>query len=231
MAKIKAQYNVAQSLELSVFIDDVQSFVKSGYGYYDHVSGKNVVDNRSELFNYLSGVHDMPEISDDQKIRAQKIREHFKETLVAKKLMGTLSDFEQSIMNSISNDLTDGFGISVIASLPNSFRVASQRQALEEWFEKYRNVSEFVGKIGERRRFEVTVRDVKFIAKLGIHLVTCIDTDDNIVKFFYNKEPDISGLLENKKLVLTGKVKTHDVSKFSQCKETVLNYIKIQEKP
>jgi len=29
--------------------------------------------------------------------------------------------------------------------------------------------------------------------------------------------------------MLTGKVKTHDVSKFSNCKETVFNYVKINE--
>ena len=37
------------------------------------------------------------------------------------------------------------------------------------------------------------------------------------------------GILEGKKVMLTGKVKTHDVSKFSQCKETVFNYVKIEQ--
>ena len=54
-------------------------------------------------------------------------------------------------------------------------------------------------------------------------MVTCVDENENIVKFFYSKEPDISGLLEGKSIVLTGKVKQHDISKFSQCKETVIN--------
>ena len=35
--------------------------------------------------------------------------------------------------------------------------------------------------------------------------------------------------LEGKKVLLTGKVKTHDISKFSNCKETVMNYVKIEE--
>ena len=52
----------------------------------------------------------------------------------------------------------------------------------------------------------------------------------NIVKFFFNKEPDIAGLLEGRDVVLTGKIKQHDVSKFSQCKETVINYVKVEEK-
>jgi hypothetical protein len=108
--------------------------------------------------------------------------------------------------------------------------VQKKRQTLDNWFDAHRATSEFVGKIGDRVKFDVEVKDVKFIAKFGIHLVTCINDDGNIVKFFFNREPDIAGLLEGKRIVLTGKVKTHDVSKFSDCKETVLNYVKIENK-
>ena len=104
-----------------------------------------------------------------------------------------------------------------------------KRQGLDDFFEQNRKTSNFVGKIGERLKFAVDVKDVKFIAKFNIHLVTCINGDGNIVKFFFNREPDIAGILEGKKVMLTGKVKTHDVSKFSQCKETVLNYVKIEQ--
>ena len=143
--------------------------------------------------------------------------------------MGLLNDFEQSVLNAIGNPTTDTFGVAVIASLPNSFRVLQKRQGLDDFFEQNRKTSNFVGKIGERLKFAVDVKDVKFIAKFNIHLVTCINGDGNIVKFFFNREPDIAGILEGKKVMLTGKVKTHDVSKFSQCKETVLNYVKIEQ--
>lgn len=228
----KPDYNVVQALELAVYVDDLQGFVKSGFGYYDYERNLQVYDNKTAIWQYLTGqtVQVMPEISEEQKARALEIREHFKDNLVAKKLMGTLNSFETSVMAAISVEATDSFGLSVIASLPNSFRVAAQRQELDDWFDDLRDKSEFVGKIGERRRFAALIKDVKFIAKFGIHLVTCVDENDNIVKFFFNKEPDIAGLLENKHVILTGKVKTHDVSKFSKCKETVFNYIKVEEK-
>ena len=35
---------------------------------------------------------------------------------------------------------------------------------------------------------------------------------------------------QGKNVMLTGKVKTHDISKFSNCKETVFNYVKIEQK-
>jgi hypothetical protein len=230
MKKQRYEYSVEQVLELAVFVDNAQGFVKSGYGYYDHENEHMINDNKTTIFNYMSGAEgfDMPEVTDSVRERAQEIREHFRTNLVAKKLMGTLNSFEDSVMKAVGNETTDNFGISVIASLPNSYRVAAKRQGLEDWFDAMRDKSEFVGKIGERMRFAALVKDVKFIAKYGIHLVTCVDTDENIVKFFFSKEPDIAGLLEGKDVILTGKVKTHDVSKFSQCKETVINYVKIE---
>ena len=227
--KTEAVYNVHQALELSVYIDDEQGFIKSGYGFYDSDLGQETKDNKTMIFQYMTGVLDMPYISYSQKERAVEIREYFKQSLVGKKLMGTLNSFEDGVIKSIGVEETSGFGISVIASLPNSLRVAKKRDNLDDWFDDHRNKSEFVGRRGERLRFKALVRDVKFIAKYGIHLVTCVDENENIVKFFYSKEPDISGLLEGKSIVLTGKVKQHDISKFSQCKETVINYVKVEE--
>ena len=229
MKTARQEYNVVQALELAVVVDSAQGFIKSGYGYYDYENQKNIYDNKTTIFNYMTGVEPLPQIDDSVRARAAEIRDFFRNNLVAKKLMGTLNKFEEGIMKAIGFEKTDSFGISVIASLPNSFRVAAQRQALDNWFDDLRDKSEFVGKIGERRRFAALIKDVKFIAKFGIHLVTCVDDNDNIVKFFFSKEPDICGLLENKRVILTGKVKTHDISKFSQCKETVINYVRVEE--
>jgi len=229
MKKSETVYNVEQALSLSVYVDDQQGFIKSGYGWYDSDKGQETKDNKTVIFHYMNGTVDMPEITDKQKERAIEIREYFKGSLVAKKLMGTLNNFEDGVIKSIGTDETNSFGISVIASLPNSLRIAKKRDDLDNWFDELRDKSEFIGKRGERLRFGVYVRDVKFIAKYGIHLVTCVDKDENIVKFFFSKEPDIAGLLEGRNVILTGKVKQHDVSKFSQCNETVINYVRVEE--
>jgi tetrahydromethanopterin S-methyltransferase subunit F len=229
MKKSETVYNVDQALQLSVYVDDQQGFIKSGFGFYDSDRGEETKDNKTAIFQYMNGIVDMPEITDQQKERAVEIREYFKGTLVAKKLMGTLNSFEDGVIKSIGNNETNSFGVSVIASLPNSLRISKKRDDLDNWFDDLRDKSEFIGKRGERLRFGVYVRDVKFIAKYGIHLVTCVDKDENIVKFFFSKEPDIAGLLEGRNVILTGKVKQHDVSKFSQCKETVINYVRVEE--
>jgi len=229
MKNSETVYNVDQALQLSVYVDDQQGFIKSGFGFYDSDRGEETKDNKTAIFQYMNGIVDMPEITDQQKERAVEIREYFKGTLVAKKLMGTLNSFEDGVIKSIGNNETNSFGVSVIASLPNSLRISKKRDDLDNWFDDLRDKSEFIGKRGERLRFGVYVRDVKFIAKYGIHLVTCVDKEENIVKFFFSKEPDIAGLLEGRNVILTGKVKQHDVSKFSQCKETVINYVRVEE--
>jgi len=228
MARQKPQYNSRQVLELAIEVDKQQGFIKSGFGYFDHESQKRVNDNKTCILNMIQGEEPMIEISKDTIAQADRVVDEFKNELIAKKLMGTINDFEQSVLNSVGNETTDGFGVAVIASLPNSFRVLQKRQGLDQFFDEHRDTSEFVGKIGERVRFPAHIKDVKFIAKYNIHLVTCINQDGNIVKFFFNREPDIAGILEGKDVIMTGKVKTHDVSKFSQCKETVLNYVKIE---
>jgi len=231
MARQKPTYNTKQVLELAIAVDKAQGFIKSGYGYHDYEADKRVNDNKTCILNFMQGVEDAETFTITEKCveQADKIIHEFQHELIAKKMMGTINDFEQSVLNAIGGETTDGFGVAVIASLPNSFRVLQKRQSLDNFFDEHRKTSEFIGKIGERMRFPVHIKDVKYIAKFGIHLVTCVDKNKNICKFFFNREPDIAGILEGKDVTLTGKVKTHDVSKFSNCKETVFNYVKIEQ--
>ena len=231
MARQKPQYNSRQVLELAIEVDKQQGFIKSGFGYFDQENQIQVDDNKTCILNFVQGLETAKDItiSEQSKKEAEKITGEFHNELVTKKLMGTLNDFEQSVLNAIGNETTDNFGVAVIASLPNSFRVLEKRQGLDNFFDEHRKTSEFVGKIGERLRFPAHIKDVKFIAKYNIHLVTCLTNENNIVKFFFNREPDIQNLIEGKDVTLTGKVKTHDVSKFSNCKETVFNYVKIEQ--
>jgi len=231
MVRQKPQFNTRQVLELAIEVDKKQGFIKSGNGYFDRESDNQVYDNKTAILNMLLAVEDAPmmEISESTVEQADKIVDEFKQELIAKKLSGTINDFETNVLQSISNETVEKFGVAVLASLPNSFRVLEKRQGLDNFFDEHRKTSEFVGKIGERLRFPAHIKDVKFIAKYNIHLVTCLTNENNIVKFFFNREPDIQNLIEGKDVTLTGKVKTHDVSKFSNCKETVFNYVKIEQ--
>lgn len=224
----KPTYHTQQILQLAIYVDNAQGFVKSGNGYYDQEISKMVYDNKTAIMNYVIGETPMPEINDNIIEQVTEIVESFKLELIGKKMSGRINDFETNVLQSISNETVEAFGVAVLASLPNSFRVQFKRQTLDDWFDAHRKTSEFVGVIGERIKLPVHIKDVKFISKYSIHLVTCVDTNQNILKFFFNKEPDISGIIEGKDAMLTGKVKTHDISKFSNCKETVFNYVRIE---
>jgi hypothetical protein len=229
MARQKTQYNTRQVLELAIEVDKAQGFIKSGYGYFDRESDNQVYDNKTAILNMLEGNSDLMTISKSSVEQADKIVDEFKQELIAKKLSANINDFESNVLQNIGGETVEKFGVAVLASLPNSFRVLQKRQGLDDFFEEHRKSSEFVGKIGERLRFPAFIKDVKFIAKYNIHLVTCLTNENNIIKFFFNREPDIQELIEGKNVTLTGKVKTHDVSKFSNCKETVFNYVKIEQ--
>jgi|TARA_B110000858_G_scaffold64321_2_gene74522 hypothetical protein len=224
----KTTYHTQQILQLAIYVDKAQGFVKSGNGYYDQEKSEMVYDNKTAILNYVIGETPMPEIGNDIIEQVEEIVESFKLELIGKKMSGRINDFETNVLQSISNETVEAFGVAVLASLPNSFRVQFKRQTLDDWFDAHRKTSEFVGVIGERIKLAVHIKDVKFISKYGIHLVTCVDTNQNILKFFFNKEPDISGIIEGKDAMLTGKIKTHDISKFSNCKETVFNYVRIE---
>lgn len=225
----KHKFPIDQVMQLSVAVDKQQGFIKSDYSYYDSENENFIYDNKWTIVQILLNELPAPEITDEIVQQAAEIKDSFRNKLIQKKLMGTLNDFESTLSNVLSEEEADGFAISIIASLPNSYRVQTKRDAVDEWFDDMRKKSEFVGNIGDRIKLSVLIKDVKFVRKFGIHLVTCVTDDENIIKFFFNREPDISGIIEGKRVSLTGKVKTQDVSKFSNCKETVFNYVKLQE--
>lgn len=226
------KYNLMEVLTLAIAIDDAQGFIKSGYGYYDYENEKEVLDNKTAIARIINGYPEAPviEVTQAHRDRAQELKEYFDSVIVMKKLTGNVNGFEDSVGKIISGDEVDNYGVSVLASLPNSLRIQKQRDEMDEFYDEKRPVSQFVGQVGKRGRFTLLIKDVKYIAKYNIHLVTCVEGDQNLVKFFWNKDPDIADLIVGKFMTVTGFVKEQSVSKFSNCNETVINRIKIEEK-
>ena len=50
-----------------------------------------------------------------------------------------------------------------------------------------------------------------------------------ISSFFWNKDPDLTKVMDGKTLSITARVKGHELSKYTNCTETMLNYMKIEE--
>ena len=104
MARQKAQYNTRQVLELAIEVDKAQGFIKSGFGYFDHEADKHVYDNKTAILNMLEGATDMMPISKTSVTEANKIVDEFKQELIAKKLAGSINDFESNVLQSIGNE-------------------------------------------------------------------------------------------------------------------------------
>ena len=218
-------------MTLAIAVDELQGFIKSGYGYHDYKNNTNVYDNKSAIKMILQANPDAPVIEITQKHRdeASELKEYFDSVIVMKKLTGSVNGFEDTVGQLLNYTEVDNYGISVIASLPNSLRIQKQRDEMEEFYDEKRHTSEYVGSVGKRFKFNLLIQDIKFIAKYNIHLVTGVEGDVNLVKFFWSKDPDISSILVGKTMDVTGFVKEQSISKFSKCKETVINRVKIQE--
>ena len=228
---MKKRFEIMEVLTLAIAVDEAQGFIKSGYGYYDHENEKEILDNKTTISRVLNNYPDAPqiEITDAHRQRAQELKDYFDGVIVMKKLIGDVNGFEDSVGKIINGSEVDNYGVSVLASLPNSLRIQKQRDDMDEFYDNLRNVSEYVGSTGKRSRFKLFIKDVKYIAKYNIHLVTCVEGEQNLVKFFWNKDPDVSDLIVGKTMTVTGFVKEQSISKFSKCKETVINRVKITE--
>jgi hypothetical protein len=228
---MKKRFDIMEVLTLAIAVDEAQGFIKSGYGYYDHKSEKEVLDNKTTISRILGQHPDAPviNVTQDHKKHAQELKDYFDGVIVMKKLTGSVNGFEDSVGKIINGTEVDNYGVSVLASLPNSLRIQKQRDEMDEFYDDLRGTSEFVGQTGKRSQLELFIKDVKYIAKYNIHLVTCLEGNQNLVKFFWNKDPDVADLIVGKTMLVTGFVKEQSISKFSKCKETVINRVKIQE--
>ena len=218
---MKKKYDIIEVMTLAIAVDEHQGFIKSGYGYHDYDKKSNVFDNKTAIARILQQSPEAPEITITQTHRDQalELKDYFDSIIVMKKLTGNVNGFEDTVGQLLNHTEVDNYGVSVIASLPNSLRIQKQRDEMEEFYDEKRHTSEYVGNVGKRFKFSLLIQDIKFIAKYNIHLVTGVEGDVNLVKFFWSKDPDISDILVGKTMDVTGFVKEQSISKFSKCKE------------
>jgi hypothetical protein len=229
----RKSYEIMEVLATSIAVDEAQGFIKSGHGYYDYENKCNVFDNKTAIRYIINDVKEAEDIdvtvTSKHMEKAEELKTYFDSVIVMKKLTGNFNGFEDTVGNILNKKEVDNYGISVLASLPNSMRIQKQRDDMDDFYEDMRQSSEYVGKVGSRGAFSLFIKDVKYIAKYGIHLVTAVESDQNLIKFFWSKDPDISDLIVGKSMRVTGFVKEQSISKFSNCKETVLNRVKIEK--
>lgn len=228
---MKQSYDFEKVMSYAVAVNELQGFVASGNGYYDNEKTKMIYDNKTVITGMLDGLPEFQdiEVNDSHAEKAREISEHFQTSMALKKLSGELNSFEERVSDFIMNTAVDRFGVSVAASLPQSYAIDQKREAFNEQMSRYKKTSKFQGSIGQRMSMVVEIIDMKYLRNFGSYVVTSIYDDAHIIKFFWNKDPDLTGVLEGKTVKITAKVKQHETSRYSNADETMVNYVKIDE--
>ena len=227
----KPEFDTKTVLTLAAAVYRDQGFIKSGLGGTNrHDEFGEILpedkwvtteDNKTRIHKHLAG-DAMLDVTEDDKEFGEEIHAHFM-GLTFKKLAGKTNDFENTALKHLENDLLDRLGVAIVASLPKSVDRAKLQDELKEKTED----SVYVGKLGTRCNFTVTVNDIRFVEKFGIHLITTIESDKNVLKFFYANNPTSNGIEVGKTLNIAAFVKGQEVSKYSGVPETMVNRVKV----
>jgi hypothetical protein len=211
-------------------VHDTQGFVRSGQGYKDHTDPDNpieVVDNKTRIIDIIE---DPKMFFTEQQIsEANELISHINGKLMIKKMTNNLNNFESNVVNALSNPNVDKFAVSIIASLPHSVSIDKKREEVEDKLSTLKHSSQYFGVKGKRYDINVDVMDVKFIQSSNIYMITTVYAKKDLVKFWWRDQPDISNIISNKSIKIRGTVNKHELSKYTNAKETMINRVKILE--
>ena len=224
---MKAEFPTNDVLATAVAVDRIQCFIRSGQGYTKE-DGTVIDDNKTTIMKHLIGDNPV-DVTDVDIAKANEIKESFSSSLTFKKLGASLSEFDNAVLGLVPGDTCDTYKVAVAASLPNSLRHTLKREGVKDTLDSLIGQSEVVGTLNKRSQFTLKVLDVTFIKKMDVHMITCLESDKNVVKFWFSKDPDVTGILEGNTITVTGFVKTQSKSKYSNCMETMINRVKIEK--
>ena len=220
-------YTVLDALAFAIEIHEQQSFVKSGHGTVriadDGETEIRIFDNKTCILEKIKS-EKIPESK--YMDQAKEMLDRINGKLMLKKLTSSSNSFENSLIKALNEDLNK-FAVSLIASMPNSIVIDQKREMLNDKMSKIKHTSQYFGKKGTRYDIDVDVLDVKYIQSSDVFMITTVYNKENIIKFWWREQPDISDIINEKTISIRGTVKAHELSKFSGAKETLINRVKI----
>ena len=231
--KTNPEFSTLEVIATAIAVDNKQGFIRSGQGYTkinDDGSEEVIKDNKTILLHSLlnkEGEGIKPTTSDRE--AAVHLVDDVTGRLTMKKLGSNLNEFENALMENITAETVGVYGVALIASIPNTQKHQTKRDTVKDKLDNLISSSEIVGKMKTRNMFTLDIIDITFVKKMGIFMVTGLENKKNVVKFWFSKDPDISGILEGKTVSLTGFVKSQGKSKYSNCQETIINRVKVEK--
>lgn len=232
-------YPIKQALAVANAVFRKYGFVKRNHGYYDAATGVFVLDSKSIVINTLrpedkrdrNPERPLPvvEVTDEDRESADELYSFFDQKTLMAKMGDDISDFDCMLGDILSKGEVDvNRDMSVLASIPNSLQIEQRRIKMDAMYRANRHVGSFIGKPKERIKMSVQVKDVKWIPKRGVYLVTMMTDDNQIAKFFLKDEDaDLSESIRDQRITFVGTVRNQEVSEYTGCHETMFNRIKI----
>lgn len=226
--KVKATYELVDVVSAAIIVYEDQGFVRSGAGHTEYDNDGNIVkevkDNKTAVKSRLSS----SEPFNPKTIKsATDLIDTFNSKMMLKKMSGSVSSFDENIIKCFRDEnVSENFLISIIASLPHSLTVDKQREKISDKMAQLKHSSNYFGNKGERYKLSVEVLDVKYIQTSSVYMITTVYAGRDVIKFWWRDQPDISDIIKDKNINIVGTVNKHENSKYTGCKETMLNRVK-----
>lgn len=232
--KTNPKFPTIEVIATAIAVDKIQGFVRSGQGYTkvnDDGSEEVIKDNKSVLLRSLLNKEeeDVIKPTTEDREAAVHLVDDVTGRLTMKKLGGNLNEFETALMENVTAETVGVYGVALIASIPNTQKHQVKRDTVKDKLDNLISSSEVVGTMSTRSMFTLDIIDITFVKKMGIFMVTGLENKKNVVKFWFSKDPDITGILEGKTVTLAGFVKSQGKSRYSNCQETIINRVKVVE--
>lgn len=135
-----------------------------------------------------------------------------------------VSDFDLNMIELARKSEVSGRDLGLVAVMPHIHNLKQVRDDHDDINAKLKRTSEFVGTPRKRNELTVKVEYTQFIRKIDAYLFVCSVDGKHLVKFF-NQDQDFMTVGETYQI--SAYVKSHEVGRFSNARETMVNRIKI----
>lgn len=217
MSSLPINFKINEVVAVAVAVDRVNGFVKKSDSF------ANVDKKPNVHFLYEHFCNNEKTVYTDSDVElAEEIIDYLK-GLSFKALERRLTDFETNVLNFVGSETVGKEQLGIAASLPNVYRNKLEADKWTAREAELARTSDYVGEAGKRCQFTAKIENLRYIAKTSSYLVSCSVDDKHILKYFSGvKSGNIGDVIE-----ITGFVKSHSVSSYSDAKETMINRIKV----
>ena len=214
----------------------VQAYVKNGkYHREDQYEYVESDEGPSERITVKGNKHLMREMFQQEEVyidpkcndMVEDIYSHY-QGLVFKVMSNTATDFAQSVYQVITKDEVTIRELGILAPLPSLY---DSEMARNLFVDEIRD-SQWVGTIGEKCTVRATLHEARYIRSRDFYVYTFISEGDLITHFSQkaiNQWGTVGVVREGEEYTITFKVKRQGHSSFYDCKDTVVNYLKISD--